>query len=242
MANKSVPPKGKVKGGARFPRHSLEQALPWIKKLVSKTHGGPMPADMIMAGVVEAKGPRGEIKISALRQFDLIEGDTKGYSHTSLAKKIAHAPEDELPALLKQAALTPTLFKNAFDTFQGDQVSISKIRQRFAELNVHPDNAGECVEKYVETLEFAKLGVRVGDDFRHASPSEESREQDGLEIPEEDRKYRDDQQDSGFNQDYFTEPKTNHRAAIQISVNLDSSLDTEKLERQLMLLKKYGAI
>ena len=32
------------------------------------------------------------------------------------------------------------------------------------------------------------------------------------------------------------------RAAIQVNVTLDSSLDTEKLEKQLALLGKYGAL
>jgi hypothetical protein len=32
------------------------------------------------------------------------------------------------------------------------------------------------------------------------------------------------------------------RAVFHVNVSLDSSLDTEKLERQLRLLRKYGAI
>jgi hypothetical protein len=37
-------------------------------------------------------------------------------------------------------------------------------------------------------------------------------------------------------------PKGSARAIFHVNVNLDSSLDTEKLQKQLELLKHYGAI
>jgi len=48
MASVSKPqvmPKGGRKGGTQFPRLDLKQAIEFNKKLVSKTHTAPQPAE-----------------------------------------------------------------------------------------------------------------------------------------------------------------------------------------------------
>jgi hypothetical protein len=246
---KTTPPAGKVKGGARFPRFGLEDALTWAKKLVSKTHLGPQPQDILFASVVGSKGPRGEIKISALKQFDLLEGTSKAYQATKLSRAIVAAPPDEAPALLAQAALAPTVFKALFETFHGDEVSTAKLKQRAADLKVHPDEVERCVNLYVASLEVARLVTTAGDVVRHVTDAAAAA---GKKLePETDvASVEDEVADSaqeGFlpgseNGELGAETGLRPRAAFQVTINLDASLDTEKLERQLQLLKRYGAI
>lgn len=126
MPDKPQPPKGKPKGGARFPRHDLNACYTWSQKLVSKTHGGPQPEDVILAGVVETKGPNGQVKVSAMKQFGLVEGDKTAYLASDLAKNLVNCPESERQKFLQECVLLPTLFRPVFDTFQGDSVSRSR--------------------------------------------------------------------------------------------------------------------
>lgn len=79
-------PKGGRKGGANFPRHTLKEALAWSKKLVSKTHQGPQQPVVIYSGVVGAKSGIGNVTISALKHFELLEDDaSNGFSASDLA-------------------------------------------------------------------------------------------------------------------------------------------------------------
>ncbi|HYD25957.1 MAG TPA: hypothetical protein VEB68_14305 [Croceibacterium sp.] len=233
---------GKVKGGTRFPIYNLASCQQWSRKLVSKTHLNPQPRDVIFSGVVNSKGPTGEIKVSSLKQFDLIDGPSGAYVATSLAKKIAAAPDDELPLLLQSSALHPKVFSQIYDTFQGDTVTIAKLKQRAADLGVHPDKSQSCIDSYVASLAHAGLVEQSGENVSHKTnvadteviekPKEELIVQDGgdSDALEVDENQEDLEQDSSA------------RAIFHVNITLDASLDSEKLERQLRLLKKYRAI
>lgn len=244
-ADKAKPPRGTPpKGGTRFPRYGLKEAIEWAKKLVSKTHNGAQSSDIIYASVVDSKGPRGEIKASALKQYNLMDGTRSAYKATPLAKSIAVAPDKESAPLLVQAVLFPTLFKSLFDTFHGDAVTTAKLRQRAAELNVHPDNLDAAVAVYSSSLAFAGLASIDGDKVIHKPaatvnavilPAEENaaeQSEEGNEVLEDE--VADEQStDAGIR---------SPRAIFHVNISLDASLDSEKLAKHLALLKKYGAI
>lgn len=133
-------PKGGRKGGSVFPRVALNDAIKYARKLVSKTHTSAQPKDVILSGVVGAKTGTGDVRMSALKQYGFLKGDTKSnFFADELAKKIAAAPPEELVPLYRQAMLKPTVFKKLFDTFHGDTISKAKLKQRAADLKVHPD-------------------------------------------------------------------------------------------------------
>ena len=46
--------KGRPRGGARFPKQPLSEAVDWSDKLVSKTHGGPQPPMLFWPEFLEA--------------------------------------------------------------------------------------------------------------------------------------------------------------------------------------------
>lgn len=261
-------PKGGRKGGVTFPRISLEDAVGYAKKLVAKTHTGAQPKDVILAGVMGAKSGRGEIRLSALKQYGLLSGDSKAYTATDLARSINVAPSTELVPLLQKAVLRPAVFKGLFETFHGDTVTRAKLKQRAADLKVHPDELETAVELYVSSMKSAALVTIDGEGIVHLSATATGAEQrteaegsgestddhgPGNEPPAGPNELKTDQ--SRGAQVPAEDPpgrleadrlRTNNsatpRAVFNVNVTLDSSLDTEKLQKQLELLKRFGAI
>lgn len=259
-------PKGGRKGGAVFPRIPLKDAVAYARKLVSKTHVNPQPRDVILSGVVGAKSGKGNIRISALKQFGFLKGDNKSrYSADELAKKIDSAPDEELVNLYRKSALRPNIFRSLFETFQGDIVTKAKLKQRAADLKVHPDETETCVDVYVSSLSMAELVTADADRITHMKPSQllaanampkeqEEAEQDGIEEASNDlegeagtsREKEGETELDGTKEFTPSEasqpPKGGPRAVFNVNVTLDSSLDIEKLQKQLELLKRFGAI
>ena len=241
-------PQGKRKGGTRFPRHSLEDCVGWAKKLVSKTHLAPQPAAVVLAGVIGSTSSVGQIKLSSIKQYGFLDGTSSGYFATDLAKKINSSVPEELPRLLKLAALNAVVFKALFDTFHGDAVPRARLRQRVSDLKVHPDEAEFCVEIYVLSMQFAGIVSVEGDKIVHSSSIDVSdvkeAEKGGVEVhassPSESGGEREvEDQVDGHE---MAGNSGQRRAVFNVNVTLDSSLDIEKLSKQLELLKKFGAI
>ncbi|MDW6025671.1 hypothetical protein SAZ10_28300 [Mesorhizobium sp. BAC0120] len=262
-------PKGGRKGGTIFPRIALQDAVGYARRLVSKTHTSRQPRDVIYSGVVGAKAGIGDVRISALKQYGFLDGDAKsGYTADELAKKIVAAPPEELPHLYGQAVLKPTVFKRLFDTFQSDTVTRAKLKQRAADLKVHPDETDTCVELYVASLATAGLVSVDGDRITHLASADMSEtaaisvvtdennqslsnnstvnspatridagsdtEAAASDIGEEDK--------NGFPVPPGNSAQPAPRANFNVNVTLDSSMDIEKLQKQLELLKRFGAI
>src|SRR6266496_3026903 len=155
MVEKKKMPKGGRKGGAQFPQTPLKQAVEFARKLVAKTHNGPQPENIVLKGVFNSATAPGKVRASALKQYDLMQGESTAYDATELARSINSAPQDELSPLLHKAFLHPKIFKALFETFQNDTVSRAKIRQQALKLNVHPDSADKCVDLFVESAVYA---------------------------------------------------------------------------------------
>lgn len=260
-------PKGGRKGGAIFPRIPLSDALQYAKKLVSKTHISAQPQDLIFSGVFGVRGSTGEVKTSSLRQYGLLTGDAKkGYSATELARKLSAAPQEEVIPLYQQAILLPNIFKKVFDTYHGDIVTKAKLKQRVSDLRVHPDQADQCVDLYIEGMVLAQLVTIDGESISHKSLAELNERE--LQVQNKNEKngefVEDTARDNGIIEDRIEDTTNNTetvtpneevvpsqqlhqdfstpRAIFNVNISLDSSLDTEKLEKQLELLKRFGAI
>jgi hypothetical protein len=259
-------PKGGRKGGSVFPRISLNDAVGYANKLVSKTHVSPQPKDVILSGVVGAKTGIGDVRISALKQYGFMKGDVKSdFTADELAKKIASAPHEELVSLYRQAILKPSIFKKLFDTYHGDQVTKAKLKQRAADLKVHPDETSACVELYIAGMEMAQLISVEGDQVTHVStieiannlsnvtdgeppqnlPQNQTDNEkctDESSIHDESGNVTQNAQSSDDEDTVIQATQVMPKAIFNVNVTLDSSLDTEKLQKQLELLKRFGAI
>lgn len=243
-------PKGGRKGGTTFPRLSLKESFDYAKKLVAKTHTGPQPASIVYPGVfgVSAKeGGEGDIRKSALLQFGWLKGNREGMIASDFAKKAVAMPENELPAVLRVACLQPKLYKSLFDTYQGSETTKAKIKQQAAALKVHPEVLDDCLRLFVESLEFAKLATVDGEAVKLLAvqeatpPTEHADDRDAAPSVGGDVQ-RPDSNPVGASEGGSPVQPPSARSVIHVNVNLDSSLDTEKLERQLELLRRYGAI
>lgn len=247
ISEKKKMPKGGRKGGAVFPRYSLADSLDWVKKLVSKTHNGAQARDVIYSGVVGSRSGTGDIKISALKQYGFLEGDSKAYIASDLAKAVNVAPPEEIQALLRKAALRPIVFQGLFNTFQDDSVSRPKLKQRSVELNVHPEESDTCVSIYVATLEVAGLVAETGDKVAHISAR--SLDVNGAVAADTLDDHADDglpdaEEEDGEDAEPAPERRIGkpNRGGATVTISVDSTLDTEKLAKQLALLRKYDVI
>ena len=163
----------------------------------------------------------------------------------------------EQRGFLQRAFLNPKLFKQIYDTHHGDKISAGKIRQTALGLKVHPDSADESVELFMESAEAAGLGTRDGDNITlvqattktdvEPSSSEATR-------PETPQQGEDERKPNAAiaatpaltkndNGAHTTEATGGAgKTGLTVSINVDSSSDPEKLQKQLELLRKYGVI
>ncbi len=251
---KHTPPKGGRKGGTVFPRISLEQALQYADKLVSKTHTGPQPEKTILAGVFGNSGTLGKVRVSALKQFGLLEGKPSAYQASPLARSIDAAVEEEKVPLLQRSFLTSKLFSELFTTYNGDTVAKGKLRQHALSLKVHPDSAEECVGLFLESAETAHLGKRDGDSIvlvksgEAGVPNEQSKsEDDGEEQAESPALETPDDGGAPPKPDTEQLEQVRHndsrtKSGLNVTLTVDSSSDPDKLQKQLELLRKFGVI
>lgn len=254
MTDNKTMPKGGSKGGTRFPRETLSKAHEYAKKLVSKTHTGAQPATVILPGVFGTAGPAGQVRASALKQYALLEGTPKSYSASDLAKQLNGSTPEDLGGYLKDVFLKPKLFKTLFDTFCNDNTTRAKIRQQASNLKVHPDSLDECVQVFVESAIYAGLASESGDSIEfHAAPvpsisnSNTDADEDSNEIPSDNITLADENErdDSDENNDETNSSNPQNKQMQQksnIDIKIDPSMDPEKLDKLLAVLKKYGQI
>jgi len=244
-------PKGGRKGGSTFPRIGLKRALEYSDKIVRKTHTGPQPEDAILRGVFENVGPEGSVRASELKQYGLLELTAGGYCATDLAKEIVAALPEQRNPLLQRAFLTSKLFKKIFDTHNGDTVSTAKIRQNALGLKVHLDSADECVKLFSESVVTAGLGTLEGESIvlvqaAAAAPATGSGEGDGAEAARGEAEATTASvkatatAKSGSGNP--AAPPSGNKPGLAVTLNVDSSSDPDKLEKQLKLLRDYGVI
>jgi hypothetical protein len=159
------------------------------------------------------------------------------------------------------------VFKALFETYHSDTVSKAKLKQRAADLKVHPDETGNCVELYVASMATARLVTVAGDQITHLASAHAAAppavvEEEGADLPDpvEETTTEDSVRGHG-GADGAAAPSTKGsngadkaaaeaqregasgatpRAVFNVNVTLDASLDVEKLE--LALLRRYGAL
>jgi len=162
-----------------------------------------------------------------------------------------------------KACLVPKPFRTLFDTFQNDKVSRAKIRQQALALDVHPDSADSCVDLFVQSLQFAGMASFEGEEIVIASapattPDNQLESAQGSNVDSGDSATapKTSTESSDHNDEEEARPgagspatassgtASNLAAApgMNVTLNLDSTMDPEKLERQLKLLRQYGVL
>jgi hypothetical protein len=250
-AAKTKPPKGGRKGGTLFPKIDLPQALEYSKKLVGKTHTGAQAAKTVLPGVFGSSTGPGRVRASALKQYGLMKGESDAYEASELAKQIGAAPQEDQGPLLRRAFLQPKVFKDIYDTFHGDSVGKPKIRQQALALKVHPESADECVEIFVQSAIAAGLGrlegelVSLAAGVAAATPPEAGNETatEGESVSAHGAETEPPATPAAPDEAaYSPRPTTGAKPGFSVTLNVDSSSDPDKLQKQLELLRRYGLI
>lgn len=241
--------KGGRKGGVQFPRYSLAHLEPYLKELVSKTYTNTISIEQLSAGVfkVGAKSNAGKIKSAALKQFGLLNGDYKKFKATELASKISISEGIDKEKLLRMALFNVVLFKNVFNTYQNSTTDKQKIAQYIVStLKIHPDVKDDFVKVFIESAVIAKICTLDGNtiSFNMSEPEDASENYEAIEEP-----ITANSDNSEFNNTFpinnnqiNTSRTSGQISNINVNIDVDPSMDPEKLEKLLKLLKNYGAI
>ena len=244
------------KGGTQFPRYSLEHLLPLLNSLSSKTHTNTITIEQLNAGVfgIGANSTIGKVKSSALKQFGLITGGYTKISATELTTKITNSDGAEQVRYLQEAFRKVSVFVNAVLTFQNSKTDKVKIGQyAVSSLKVHPDMKDDFIAVLIESTKVAGLCTVEGNSVTFNSfPNDQATKTQEDDKKKKKNEENDDDQGSSEPQNSNGTLNThenghNSKAAgkvsnINVSIDVDPSMDPEKLEKLLKLLKSYGAI
>ena len=223
----------KKKGGTTFPRYDLGELLAYVKPIHSKTYNTTLNLEQVSLGVFNLKvSVAAKIKLSALRQFGLVDGRNSALSASKLCADIAVKSEDERLPCLQRAFFNVKPFEEVFKTFKGGETQKNKIAQyATSSLRVHPDNAPEFARIFVKSAFVAGLGEGDENSIKLRNTDAESAtelpQNTNQNIPQNEKKEK---------SNYIKSDKP------EVTIQIDATLDPEKLKKQLDLLRQYGLI
>ena len=239
------------KGGTQFPRYSLKHLVSFLGTLMGKTHTSAINIEQLNAGVfnVSANSPKGKVKFSALKQFGLVEGDYKAINSTQLCSDIEMNDGESRIAALQRALKKVKPFEDALVTFQNSSIETVKIGQYASStLKVHPDLREEFSKVFIESCETAQLCSIDGSTISFIqNPATIAEEENGSDDEVDENGLDENTVDTDLdpeddNESPRTFKKKQGNSNINVSIDVDPSMDPEKLEKLLKLLKNYGAI
>jgi hypothetical protein len=244
------------KGGTSFPRYSLAHLNQFLSEFASKTHTSTINISQLNAGVFKlgANSPKGKIKSSALKQFGLLEGDYKKAKASELCSNITMSDGETQKKYFQEAFCKVSVFTNALNTFKDSKIEKTKIAQyAVSTLKVHPDMKDEFVKILLESAEIAGICKIDGNQVHFTNLLHPIQSEDKDQNLDEDK---DNTEEKNTNSESeigglenpegnLKQPvikRTGHASNINVNIDVDPSMDPEKLEKLLKLLKNYGAI
>lgn len=245
--DKKARPKGGRKGGTSFPRYGLDALLDNVESLLKKVHTGPITIQQLSSGVFKlgASSGAGKTRFAAMKRFGLATGEYNKITATNLCREIGSKTGDERLLYLQQALFNVKPFKGAFHAFTGDTIPKEKIAEyAFNPLKVHPENKQAFAEVFCSSAVAAGLAT-VDGNMVSLVPSQairlptaeptEAEEIGAAELQAEETKELEKERE-------LARRTLQAKGAPNISIAIDSSLDPEKLAKQLEVLKRYGLI
>jgi len=237
----------KRKGGTRYPKVGLEKAEKYAKSIASKTHTSPQPLDIIAKGVFGVCRPAADIRLSACRQFGLVDGKNAALQASAIAKKLTAATEQDRIQILQSAFLKPDVFKKIHTGFQGDVKTRAEIKSQFQQLDVHPELTDECTDCFISSGLHCNMIIQTGDKFNilpsgNSLPIDLGGGLDEIDGGEVDEPYggTDDINDQEENKEKPRRLKIDGKSNVAITLDIDSTMDPEKLAKLVKILKDNG--
>lgn len=257
--NKSRPANFKKRGGTRFPGVDLSKAEKYAKSLASKTHSAPQDAKIIMKGVFDASGSPGDIRLSACRQFGFVKGANKVLEASPSARELYAATDEQREIILQKAFLTPPIFQKLHTAFQGDIRSMAELKQQAGKFEVHPESLDKCIDCFIASGKHARMITENGDKFEISKigsfgiDTQENSNGIGEDSanPENELDDEDSQEENNLDSNAGKldeipipnqKPSRRSNSNVAINLDIDSSMDADKLGKMLSLLKESGLI
>lgn len=142
----------------RFPSHSLDQAIVFVRKIYEGVHRSSVDSlsAMHLMGF-SGKSGASATALGSIRQFGLIEGTGDKTRVSDLALKILEPIDDQERALaVHDAARYPAVFEQILDRFDGRLPTVNEPIRAFLirELGFSKSGADDCLEAIRATLQF----------------------------------------------------------------------------------------
>ena len=144
-----------------YPSMSLETGIKDIQKINDVAGLKPMTGLEILnvLGYKSLSGPS-RSRFSALKKFDLVEGDYDEAKISELGIRILFPDDDESKLSdLRTAALRPELFRQIYEKFGSSFPSEGILKNWLVrELKFNQQKVSKIIESLQSTFEFAKIG------------------------------------------------------------------------------------
>lgn len=230
------------KGGKRYPKLSLEKTLKYTNRLVNNTQTHK-PRLEVLSTVFDSKTWLGIQRLSATKQFGLIQGNSKAMGASDLATGLKNASKDQITSLLQQACLSPDIFKGIYDQFVGQTTSRTDMQEFAVTLGINPTSTQECIKNFVDSMVFSSLATLNG-------PHEVTIYERNSMVPSSTASARAASVTKsaegvvtalpGMGLGEGSVAADAHRVNVNIDIQADT--DPENLKRCLDVLKAYGAM
>lgn len=145
--------------GKKVPRHTLREAVEFIRTIVEACGRGPFDRQSIAIALGHSsENGASNSKVGALTHFGLLERSGGAYRLSSIGFGIVFpTSEDESAACIAKAAIEPTVFAELYAEFAGKAIPrlLPNLMQRRFGLSSNASEAAVTV--FHETLSFAGL-------------------------------------------------------------------------------------
>jgi hypothetical protein len=160
MADDTAKNGKKIFRSPNHPAFDLGDAIGKAKTIYEEEKRTPTTAEVIVKhlGYSHTNGPGGRA-LSGLRQFGLIEESAGHYKISDLAFSILHYPDDsrEKRDAIKQAALTPALYRELREQYPDNLPSDDTFRSALLRRNFNPSVLDNVIKDFRTTMTFAGL-------------------------------------------------------------------------------------
>ncbi|HEY3397181.1 MAG TPA: hypothetical protein VGM19_05910 [Armatimonadota bacterium] len=225
--------------GANFPRRTLEEALGYVEGVLNAAGNGTLDEKRLATAVFKLKGVStlSQVKLAALRQYGLLTGKNAALRPSKLCRELALAEGDKRLLLLQDAFLSCAPFKKLYMNYVKSTPTITNMAiYASTELHINPGKKQEFMDVFVAGLSLAGLGRSDGEQvevLEAAGPAQP----DEIAVESEDEDVI-----SGDGEAPATLKTTPGRSGPVIEIKIDPTLDPDKLEKQLAVLRRFGLV
>jgi len=159
----------KIDRSPRSAAYPLEEAIIQAKKIYDNAGKSSIKRDLAFKAMGYAGSSGASLSaLATLIQYGLIDKNDSDVSVSNLAIRIFHPIDGDKDAAVKEAALTPPLFKTIFETH--NKLAEGLLANHLVHQGFNPDRAKKVAAVYKANCVFAKLDN--SDSLEHKSDTD----------------------------------------------------------------------